>query len=353
MRNAFALACVVGGLASCGPATHVTTATPTPPPSEAGSVTHLPLRVLDEAAAEAEIWRPQLRPAWRAPTADEARALSDLVVALMAAARGTGSLTETQALADHAGMRIERWEVKGRQHLIAIEPPDARHGMGAYLFALDAPPLPTPWLLWQAPHAYHDVNSGRVAAQLYFGTTGANAPRVFFTNTLHRYTQSDGRRAKAKVNPADACHNADHPFNLATQAVAAAYPGATVVQLHGFAAGADPDDDAPRLPEGTRVVVSAGRKDGPDALSTAAASELARLLGAGVRLFPSEVGALGATTNVEMRGLAAAPSARFLHLEMSAEVRSALAGDVTLREAFGQRIFALAASSTPPIPGTP
>ena len=74
-------------------------------------------------------------------------------------------------------------------------------------------------------------------------------------------------------------------------------------------------------------MVSAGLEDGPTALSSDAATRLEALFGAdAVRLFPTEVTVLGATTNAEMLLLRDVPGARFLHIELSPSLRAGLPG---------------------------
>lgn len=309
------------------------------------SVDSLPRRSLSQEDAFAEIWRPELRPPWRDPTPAESTAVASLVPELL---RAAATREIDQGAVDLAGsiqMRIERWEVAGHEHLVLTENPDARRGAGAYLFSLDHPATTSPWLLWQAPHAYHDINTGRIAGTLYFATPAGPAPSAFFTNTIHRYTLPTGKRDRTVASGADACHSAAHLLNVATQSAARAVAGATVVQLHGF--GSADDDDDGRLPAGALAVVSAGDKVGPSALSTTVATRLASLFGAGVLLFPTQATALGATTNVEMLGLRDAPGARFLHLETSAELRTLLVQDPTRRDQFGAAVFALSLQPTP------
>lgn len=332
--------------AACGAPPHVAATSTSPVAGTA--LEQVPIRSLSVAQADAELWRPELRPAFRAPTEAQAVALEQLVPRLLDGAR-TGALApDVPDLTAATGMQLERWDVLGHAHLVLHERPEDRHGMGAYLFAITPAPLPAPWMLWEAPHAYHDVDTGTIAAAMYFTPPPGPAPAAFFTNTLHRYTQIDGKRSKRSTNPADACHDEAHPLNRATLAVARTHPGATVVQLHGFGAGAAPEDgDEPRLPEGTTMVVSAGVKEAPTALSTAAATRIRALLGPGVRLYPTEAGALGATTNVGMRGLRDIPGARFLHLETAAELRSALVIDAARRDRFGALLFALAHAASP------
>lgn len=321
-------------LAACAP--HHALAAPA---SERVAVETLPVRALTFDEAKIELWRSDLRPAWRAPTAEETAAVEFLVPELLRAAASRTLDPAAVARATAARLRIERWEIAGRQHLVLLEAADQRRGAGAYLFSLASPPrAAAPWVLWQAPHAYYDLNTGRIAAQLYFDPPPGAAPSAFFTNTLHRYTQADGRRGRAAVNPADACHNPEHLLNVATLAAARAWAGATVVQLHGFAA----DDDGDAVPADVLAVISAGSADAPSPLSTAAAAALRAAFGPKVRLFPTEIGALGATTNVEMRGLREIPGARFLHVETADPLRDLLLADADRRAAFGSALFTVA-----------
>lgn len=318
---------------------------PVAPPAPRIALDTLRQRTMTLQEASEEIWRPELRPGYRPPTAAETEAIEVLVPELLHAAASGDLDPGAVARASAVAMRIERWDVGGTHHLVLSEVPDQRRGAGAYLFSLDHPASTTPWLLWEAPHAYYDLNTGTIAGSLYFGPPAGPAPSAFFTNTVHRYTQADGKRSKQAVNPADACHSEAHLFNVATQAAARAVAGATVVQLHGFAAGAADDDgaDTPsRLPANVLAVVSAGEKSGPSALSSAAAARLATLLGPGVLLYPTQAQALGATTNVEMAGLRSAPGARFLHIETVGALRDLLVQDAAKREAVGAALFALA-----------
>jgi hypothetical protein len=324
------------GLIGCCVPTH----SPAPPAGTRVPLDTLPARTLTLEEASADLWRPDLRPPWRAPTAAEATAIEDLVPELLRAASTRTIDPGAAAEAASVQLRIERWTVAGGEHLVLSEQPDARRGAGAYVFSLATPATASPWLLWEAPHAYHDLKTGTIAASLYFAPPPGSRPSAFFTNSIHRYTQTDGTRKKQKDNPADACHNPAHLLNVATQAAARAVAGATVVQLHGFAG--DADDEGNRLPSGALAVVSAGDKAAPTPLSTTASARLRSILGTGVLLYPTEASALGATTNVEMRGLREVPGARFLHLETAAALRDLLVQDPSRRDAFGAAVFALA-----------
>ena len=235
----------------------------------------------------------------------------------------------------------------GSEHLALTEQPDQRRGAGAYLFSVAHPVAGNPWLLWEAPHPYYDLRTGEIAAALYFNPPPGPTPAAFFTSSLHRYTQADGKREKRSKNPADPCHSETHLFNVATIAAAQAFSQATVVQLHGFASS---DDEGNRPPEGAIVVVSDGDRDAPSPLASAAAARLGSILGPGVLLYPLQSAALGATTNVEGRALAGIPGSRFLHVEMAGQLRDLLVQDPSRRDAVGAALFALA---NDPLPSSP
>ena len=328
-------------LAACAPHSPVE-------PEHLVRIDTIPARTVTVQEAAVDLWRTELRPAYRAPTAEESAAVSALVPELLQAARTGTVASDATSRAAAIGMRIERWEVAGNEHLVFSELPDQRHGAGAYVFSVAHPVTGAPWLLWEAPHPYFDQRSGDIAAALYFNPPPGPAPAAFFTSSLHRYTQADGKREKRAKNPADPCHNPDHLFNVATRAAAAAAAGATVVQLHGFAGV---DDEGNRPPSGALAVLSAGQKDAPTPLSTAAAGRLAPLLDPGVLLYPTQAQALGATTNVQMLALQAIAGSRFLHVEMADTLRARLAQDPSLRDAFGAALFAVA--TDPSIPAGP
>lgn len=230
-------------------------------------------------------------------------------------------------------MILERWTVDGRSAVVLRERDEARRGAGAYL--VQARPTPRGgWTLLEAPHAYHDRRTGEIGLSIFFSPSNDTAPRAFFTNTLHRYTQPDGSRLKDDDNPADAAHNPGHLFAVATRAALPIDGPVAVVQLHGFGTGAE---DSP--PAGTLAVVSGGDKAAPTAFSTAADTALASLWGEGVRRYPDEVSVLGGTTNTELASVREVPGSTFLHIEMSPELRERLAASPADARLLGQAVL--------------
>jgi hypothetical protein len=272
------------------------------------------------------LWRAGAKASFAPTTLAEREALTDLVPRMLtgAAAKPVPDPARWALEAARAGMRLEEWQLDGGSYWALVEAEAARRGAGAYVFRVGALPEDDyPAVLLQAPHAEHDVGSGEIAAALFFAAPAeGKRPRALYVNTIHRYQVEPGRRQRRPDNPADVAHNPDHLFSAMTDAAAAALGEVVVLQIHGFADATDEGDDA-RLPAGTRAVVSAGERAGSTPAATAFAAELDRAFG-GVRRYPEDVGALGATTNAQGRLLAGRPGARFLHVELSAELRKEL-----------------------------
>ncbi len=299
------------------------------------------------------VWRPGAGATFAATTTEERAAVARLVSALLAA-------TDADQLAPEAariGMRIERWSVDGADYWVLIEAPERRRGTGAYLFRIGAGDDDrAPAILLEAPHADFDQGTGEIAGELFFHPPPGKRPVALFLNTMHRYQIAPGRKQKRGDNPADVAHNPDHMFNAATDAAAAALGDVEVIQIHGFANAVDdggprrappgggrgeaePPDDEGAVPAGTAMVVSAGDKRGSSPLSAAIAAALRKAFGEGVRRYPEESRALGATTNAQGRTLAARPGARFVHIESSADMRKELRASPKKLEVFGGILF--------------
>ena len=265
---------------------------------------------------------------------------------------------EAMALAGQAhavGFALELWQVDAAWFWVLRERDEARRGAGAYVFRAPYRPeterAPAPLLILQAPHAYFDQRTGRIAAGMVFGSSPGRVPvDVLMTNTLHRYQQAPDRRHQEAHNPADVCHNPEHLFHHATTVIAGAAPDRQVmlVQLHGFGApndgdgdhDGDDDGDGRAAMGGVEVIVSAGRADGSSAASTNVARALARVLGAeAVRRYPEDIGQLGGTTNVQGRMLRERGDAAFLHIEMSAGLRKRLAAEPDRLAAFADAVL--------------
>jgi hypothetical protein len=203
-----------------------------------------------------------------------------------------------------------------------VEQHSRLRGGGAYLIRTLAPRN----LLIQAPHTFYDEGTLPLACELF---QRAQA-RALFIETAHRYKAAEAEPDGAF--PADLAHAEDSLFQAATAGVLEAGAGATIVQLHGFAA----------RDSHFAVVVSSGAKRG-----SARVDRVQQELGAlveGVARFPQEASELGATTNVQGK-LARRSGHEFVHVELSAPLRARLLGDPVFRGAF---IEALVKGLTPP-----
>ena len=295
------------------------------------------------------------------------------------ARRGETTVGDLAPIAHPAALTVERWTVEGHDFLVLRERPGEARGAGAYVFRV-GPSTPSAGaeVLLQAPHAYFDLHTGRIAAAIMFDPKGPH-PRALFVNTLQRYQRGE----PDPHSPADVCHRPEHLFTWATdRAIGAldapdfdanpvaaadladagvapprrasgttsssrlgiddldapppyrhsrpAHLGApVVVQLHGF--------DADGVPPGTRAIVSEGFARTPSAPLAALGDRLTATLGAGVAVYYRDLKRLGGTTNVQ--GRLCDGRARFVHLELARTVRVALRKSGKTRRAFTRALF--------------
>jgi hypothetical protein len=311
------------------------------PPQDPEAATKVMKRNLTVDDLPKLVWRPGAMATFAPTTAEERAVVEKLVPALLAGAAATPppDPLRWQADAVRVGLRIEIWQVDGGTYWVLTEAPERRRGAGAYLFRVGATVDDHgPAVLLEAPHSDYDLGTGEIAGELFFHPPPGKRPVALFMNTMHRYQLAPGRKQKRADNPADVAHNPDHLYNAATVAAAAALGDVLVEQIHGFADSADEADDAP-LPAGTLMVVSAGDKRGSSPLSGAIAAKLRSLFGEGVRRFPEESKALGATTNAQKRALEGRAGARFVHIESSAEMRKELRATPAKLQSFGAVLF--------------
>jgi hypothetical protein len=225
-----------------------------------------------------------------------------LVRSLIAASQDRASLSEQ---ARSLGYQLEELpELPGVRLLSEI--PSQRRGGGAYLFRAGV----TSRLIVQAPHTFSDEGTLPLACE-FFRRASAVA---LFIDTAHRYKSAEVD--EQGDYPADVAHAPESLFQAATAGALDALGAVTVLQLHGF---------APRE-SGAAVVVSSGTKESAAPLPTRARDLLSKVVTGKVLRFPDESQELGATTNVQ-GAIVRAAGGRFLHLEMSAELRQALLAD--------------------------
>lgn len=261
---------------------------------------------------------------FRRTTLAERQAVDALVPLLLdRARRGDDRVADLMPTARAGRMVVERWAVHGQVYLALLEPTDDTRGAGAYVFRVGERAGP---FVLQAPHAYFDLSTGRIAVGMFFGARKGPRAAALFVNTLQRYERGDA----SPNHRADVCHRPEHLFSLATDRVIEHLPGATVIQLHGF--------DGESAPEGVDMILSAGVRETPSVGMTATAERVRARFGKGVRLFPTQITVLGGTTNVQGR-IAGVRQAGFVHVEMARPLREKLARTPGLRHALARALM--------------
>lgn len=179
-----------------------------------------------------------------------------------------------------------------------LEPKEPWLGQGVLLLRLG--PLPQELVL-QAPHPTSDLKTGELTSQLF--DTGRVRAAMFATT--HRDSGED------------AAHDVESPLQQLTQGLAEGLPNPLFVQIHGFSASTSSAD----------VVVAVGR-------GLSDADCFARQVGAALLVTDVRTGAqeplLAATKNAQsllLRGVA-----RFLHIELSKDLRDSLVAEPTRRD---------------------
>jgi hypothetical protein len=275
-----------------------------------------------------KLWPDPQTVVFRQTTLEERAAFARLVPALLAAAEQRrdpppalvelASAIAFQLEAFHLGDEI-LWTLREqRTHL---------RGAGAYVIRTG----PAANIAVQAPHAYFDLGTGELAAELFACAPEGLRPRILLTNTAHRFRGRPGEKRDDPDHPADVAHNPEHLFQIVTDLLARERPGLRIFQLHGFG-------EREARPELAAVVSGGSRAPGPWTRKVAAS--LGEVLGEGVRLFPDETELLGATRNAQARLLEAHPRARFVHLELSPEARRALKSPDRI-EALARALFSV------------
>jgi hypothetical protein len=283
-------------------------------------------RTLTLDQARAALWPRERTIPFRPSTVDERETVAELLSALLADAVPSDPRPGQRPLADRPdsavarrwagaarriGFELQLWRVDGQRYWALLEAAGRRRGAGAYIVRIAAGTSAAPRVVLQAPHAYFDLGSNRLALHMFF----ADNPRVaaLFTNTVHRYWSPDGEFSRRPQAPADLCHRSDHVFQHATDAAARAIRPLVVMQLHGFA-------DTDTRPD---AIVSAGGTERSPAFIAELARALRPELG-DVRRFPEQTDQLGGTSNAQARLLRTTPHGHFVHLELSSRVRRRL-----------------------------
>ena len=216
--------------------------------------------------------------------------------------------------AGELGFAVQRME-KAWQGVMLPEPPGACKGRGSYLFRQEEGAIP---LAITAPHRGSDRHTGTIAASIFVESRAAAAA----WNSAPRNARDDCPHA------VDLVREPMHTFTAFALAFADVHPEGLLIQLHGF-------ERMKRAPGNARdadIILSNGTRR-PGALLLDLADCLSVTM-APFRtvVFPNETQELGALGNVQAKALREIGFDRFVHLELSAELRAALVEDEGLQD---------------------
>ncbi|MFQ5643815.1 MAG: hypothetical protein ACE5FQ_08960 [Thiogranum sp.] len=199
------------------------------------------------------------------------------------------------------------------------ESPERREGRGFYLFCPQADSRSA----LQAPHAFKDLHTGRIALALAHRARF----RAVAWNTVPRYSEdAQGRHS------ADLAHLQESYFTALTRALATDSTVEHVIQLHGFSRQKRKGNG-----RDAHIIVSNGTRR-PDRAVLDLATRLRAALGVDTRVFPHDIRELGALTNRQGKLLRAAGRQAFIHIELSTETRKRLRNDAERRRAFADSL---------------
>jgi len=206
-------------------------------------------------------------------------------------------------------------ELAGNTCRVVHESVARREGRGFYLFC----PQTDSRSALQAPHAFKDLHTGRIALAL----ARAARFRVVAWNTVPRYSEDEQGR-----HSADMAHLPESYFTALTRALATDTAIEHVIQLHGFSR---------RKRKGNgreaHIILSNGTRR-PDRPVFELAARLQQALAADTRVYPYDISELGALTNRQGQVLREAGNDGFIHIELSAEMRTRLRKDGDTCRAF-------------------
>lgn len=253
---------------------------------------------LDDAS---DAWHDEA--SWASTTEPRRAAAVEAIVRLAGDIDTCADLDDTAAALAVAQLGLTVHDV-GTQRFVVVEDL-ADDGAGWSVFRCGPA---TPMLL-SAPHSFFDLKTGVVARRAFLH---GNARGAFF-NTVHRYRAEPGEAPEDELHPADVTRQPAALLHTRTLAWLAARPETRVLQVHGFGAG------RARAP----IVVSNGTEHAPPKRARTA---LSNALDVPAHAYGDDTRRLGARHNVLGRALASAPW-RFLHLELSRDLRERLATD--------------------------
>ncbi len=230
-------------------------------------------------------------------------------------------IADARQILEPMAFEVIRHEYKGAVYVIVREMTGAFRGGGVYTMRCgDTEPI-----VIQSPHGYFDLNTAKLGYRVF---RRAKA-RWFMINSLQRYKSREMELRTDEYHPADSPHNPNSLYQAVTLAILDTSPQLTFVQLHGFDASWR-DTDA---------VFSDGRVE-PQIWS----NKLRELWGGHewkVLVFGRQFKGLGAITNVQGTAINA-QGGRFIHIEMSLEMRRWMVKSAKNRLPFVRALIELA-----------
>lgn len=214
---------------------------------------------------------------------------------------------------------------------VLAESDDTRRGAG---LAVVRPGKSRAFVI-EAPHTFYDRGTLEIALAVFERLDA----RALLVNTMHRSSGATPEEREAEIrkgtSKSDLAHVEQSFFSTAHAELVRADPELVSLQIHGFR-----DDHVP----GTAAVVSAAKTRG-DAKAVAVALRQA-FPGMSFKTYPDEVDTLGGTKNRQAE-LSRAARAPFVHLELSATLRSALNADAALTQRFADAVAAAKGGAAP------
>jgi hypothetical protein len=231
------------------------------------------------------------------------------------------TMEKAQKILAPMGMEVIDFTFKKVRFLILREVKETFRGSGVYVLCCGR----TEPLVIQAPHGYFDLNT----ATLGYRAFRRSKARWFMINSLQRYESRDMETRTEEFHPTDPAHNANSLYQAVTLGILKTSPHLLFVQLHGFDASW----------RNTDAVFSDGRTEPQiwsEKLAKAWKQNKWRML-----VFGRQFKGLGAPTNVQGRAINLA-GGRFLHIEMSLEMRRWMVRSAENRKRFVRALIRVA-----------
>lgn len=213
------------------------------------------------------------------------------------------------------GWTLNQYSHKGSNVWLLVEADESGFGRGVLAVRADS----SNRFFVQAPHRFYDSRTGQIGIDWFLKTN----LRMAFWNTAHR-KQIDLAHSKNET-----------VLDLLTTTFDSQIKDGLVVQLHGFATA----KRKTQIAREAEVILSGGTVEPVEAHYNARLFVRRALPDCDVLLYPTDVKALGATTNKQRQILPRPES--FLHIELNTRLRQRLAEDSQLSVEILKQLFQL------------